>query len=73
MDPYVEMLRKLADGEPVYLYDDFAGFVMKLGLVKSTVKCKGGKPYQVDTSGELVHDAMLGNGEVITEKEFDAF
>lgn len=67
-----EVLKKLDDGEIVYIYDDYEESVFRFMPTmprESYIRKRGGREQAIDWSSDVAYEARLG-GEFITEEQY---
>lgn len=76
MSDYNKVLDKLKKGQTAYILNDFRDIVVKIvppgDKTQFFAKTKGGKPYFIESSGDLACESLLDAIE-ITEQQFNDF
>ncbi|MBN2611392.1 MAG: hypothetical protein JXB00_07545 [Bacteroidales bacterium] len=76
MSDYQKVLGKLKKGQTTYVLNDFRDIVVKIvppgDKTQFFAKAKGGKPYPIESSGDLASETLLDAIE-ITEQQFNDF
>lgn len=74
MSKYNDILKKLSDGNTVFLLNRFYSTVIKCipGTTHYKAKHKGGKEYDIESGADLVYDSFDPLVE-ITKEEYEAY
>ena len=74
MTTYEDILKKLAEGKPVYLLNRFYSTAIKCipGTTHYKAKHEGGNEYEIESGSDLVYDSF-DPVEEITEEEYEKY